>query len=234
MSVLDNVSLIYKRMSHAAMRAGRNPEEVMLVAVTKTVDAGRIREAVDAGVRVFGESKVQEAAGKIEELREAGELAGLNIIWHMVGHLQKNKAGAAVEVFDLIHSLDSVDLAGLLGRHAARRGKLQRVLIQVKLSEEESKYGVAEEEVAGLLRATEAMENLRIEGLMTIPPFFDDPERARPFYRRLKAIAGEHGLRELSMGMTNDFEAAIEEGATMVRIGTAIFGERDYSHGGRS
>jgi pyridoxal phosphate enzyme (YggS family) len=234
LSVLDNVSLIYKRMSHAAMRAGRNPEEVMLVAVTKTVDATRIREAVDAGVRVFGESKVQEAARKIEELREAEGLAGLNIIWHMVGHLQKNKAGAAVEVFDLIHSLDSVELAELLDRHAARRGKLQRALIQVKLSEEESKYGVGEEEVASLLRATEAMENLKVEGLMTIPPFFDDPERARPFYRRLKALAGEHGLRELSMGMTNDFETAIEEGATMVRIGTAIFGERDYSHGGRS
>lgn len=228
MPVLENVSLIYKRMSHAAMRAGRSPEEVTLVAVTKAVDAGKIREAVEAGLRVFGESKVREAAGK------AGDLEGLNIRWHMVGHLQRNKAGAAVEIFDLIHSLDSVDLAGLLHRHAGRRGKLQRALIQVKLSEEEGKYGAGEGEVAGILKAAEGMENLKIEGLMTIPPFFEDPEGARPFFRRLKALADRHGLRELSMGMTNDFEVAIEEGATMVRIGTAIFGERDYPQEGRS
>lgn len=227
MPVLENVSLIYKRMSHAAMRAGRGPEEVVLVAVTKTVEAGKIREAVEAGLRVFGESRVQEAAGK------AAELEGLNIKWHMVGHLQKNKAAAAVEIFDLIHSLDSVGLAGLLDRHAGRRGKLQRALIQVNLASEESKHGVGEDEVKGLLKAAEGMENLRIEGLMTIPPFFDDPEEARPFYRRLKALADRYGLRELSMGMTNDFEVAIEEGATMVRIGTAVFGERDYSREGR-
>jgi pyridoxal phosphate enzyme (YggS family) len=226
--VLKNVSLIYKRMSHAAMRAGRSPEEVMLVAVTKTVGAGKIREAVEAGLRVFGESRVQEAVGK------AAELEGLNIRWHLVGHLQKNKAGAAVETFDLIHSLDSVDLAGLLDRHAGRRGKLQRALIQVKLSSEESKYGAGEDDVAGIVKAAEAMENLRIEGLMTIPPYFDDPEGARPFYRRLKALAQRFGLRELSMGMTNDFEVAIEEGATMVRIGTAIFGDRDYAREGRT
>jgi hypothetical protein len=218
--LIDRISTVYKRMSHAAMRAGRNPEDVRLVAVTKFVDASRIKEAFDAGLRVFGESRVQEAQEKVAELQ------GLNIQWHMVGHLQKNKAKAAVGIFDLIHSLDSVELMELVNKYADKLGKVQKGLIQVKLSEEESKFGISENEVEELLEAAKGMKNLKIEGLMTIPPFFDDPELARPYYRRLKELGDRFGLPELSMGMTNDFEIAIEEGATMVRVGTAIFGER--------
>lgn len=227
LAVLENVVNIYKRMSHAAMRADRNPEEVTLIAVTKLVPAAKIKEAVDAGQRIFGESKVQEAAEKVEELKESWVAGGrCPFRWHMVGHLQKNKVKKAVEIFDLIHSVDSFELMKLINRQAADSGKIQRVLVQVNLAREESKFGVRADEVKGFLEAAEGMENLKIEGLMTIPPFFDDPEGSRPFYRRLKELAGNYGLKELSMGMTGDFEAAIEEGATMVRVGTAIFGER--------
>jgi pyridoxal phosphate enzyme (YggS family) len=221
--IIDIISNIYRRMSHAAMRAGRDPLEVSLVAVSKTVDVLLIKEAYEAGLRSFGESRVKEAAEK------AGELDFEGIEWHLVGHLQKNKAKAAVSVFDLIHSVDSVELMGLINRHAEQEGKVQRALIQVKLSEEESKSGAAEEEAGLLLRESRGMGNISIEGLMTIPPYFDDPNQARPYYRRLREIAEEIGLREISMGMTNDFEVAIEEGATIVRVGTAIFGEREYA-----
>jgi pyridoxal phosphate enzyme (YggS family) len=222
LQVIESVSDIYRRMSHAAMRAGREPDEVRLVAVSKTVGARLMREAVEAGLRVFGESKVQEAQKK------AAELAGLNIEWHMVGHLQRNKARAAVEIFELIHSVDSLELLQVLDREAARRGKVQRGLLQLNLSGEQSKSGIGAGELDGLLEAASAMENVIIEGLMTIPPFFDEPEKSRPFFRELKALADRSGLHEVSMGMTNDFEVAIEEGATLVRVGTAIFGERDY------
>ncbi len=211
---------ILERMGQAAVRAGRDPRDVRLIAVSKGVGAGRIREAAGAGLRVFGESRVQEAASK------ARELGDLNIEWHMVGHLQKNKARAAVEIFELIHSVDSISLLELLERHSGACGKHQRVLVQVKLEPEDTKSGIAEDKLEGLLAAAEGMKNLRVEGLMTIPPFFEDPERSRPFYRRLRRLAERYCLDELSMGMTGDFEIAIEEGATMVRVGTAIFGER--------
>lgn len=204
------------------MRAGRSPEEIRLVAVSKTVDAALVREAVEAGQRVFGESRVQEALAK------AGELAGRGIEWHMVGHLQKNKAKAAVGLFEMIHSVDSVELLRLIDKYAAQAGKRQRVLLEVNLSGEESKHGASESSLPALVNESTGLENVLVEGLMTIPPYSEEPEHSRPYFRRLRELAGRFGLKDLSMGMTNDFEVAIEEGATLVRIGTAIFGERSH------
>jgi pyridoxal phosphate enzyme (YggS family) len=229
-TLVEKIKTIYRRMSHAAMKVERNPEDVKLIAVTKTVDTERIKEAIDWGLRIFGESRVQEAKVKIEELsRLLTTDYGLpTILWHLVGHLQKNKAKMAVQLFDLIYSLDSIGLATELNNQAERIGKVQRVLVQVKLSEEETKHGVPKEDLKRLLDVIAEMKNLKLEGLMTMPPFFDNPELARPYFRELrelrdKAETSGHTLPELSMGMTHDFEIAIEEGSTMVRIGTGIF-----------
>jgi len=223
MEMIQRISDIYRRMTHASMRAGREPDAARLIAVSKTVGAKAVYEAYDDGLREFGENRLQEAQKKTVELR------GLDITWHMVGHLQSNKAKQAVDLFDLIHSVDSLKLLRLIDRHAADMGKVQRVLLQVKLSQEDSKAGAHEKELEEILNEAGSMGHVRVEGLMTVPPFFDEPERVRPYFRRLRELAGSLGLRELSMGMTGDFEVAIEEGATMVRIGTAIFGERDYA-----
>ena len=211
------------------MRAGRMPEDVRLVAVTKTVGIDEIRKAADIGLRVFGENKIQEAKEKIANLKF--EISNSNIEWHLIGHLQRNKAKYAVRLFELIHSLDSEELAVDLNKEAEKAGKIQRVLIQVKLSSEETKSGIPEQELPLLVEKVTRLENLKLEGLMTIPPFFDDPEPARPFFKHLREL--REGLQkkgfvlpELSMGMSNDYEVAIQEGATLVRIGTAIFGER--------
>lgn len=179
-----------------------------------------ILEAFEAGLRIFGESRVQEVQRKSSALGEA------DLMWHMIGHLQKNKARQAVALFDLIHSVDSEELAGLLNKYAGEAGKLQNVLIEVKLSHEEAKHGVAPERLGEIIKATEGMKNIKIEGLMTMPPYSELPEDSRPYYKRLKGLADEFGLRKLSMGMSHDFEIAVEEGATLVRVGTAIFGER--------
>lgn len=225
----DAISTIYKRISHAAMRVGRNPEEVKLIAVTKTVTVFQIKETIDAGLRTFGENRVQEAKAKIEELSADSTMPSVS--WHLIGHLQKNKAKHAVQLFDLVHSLDSAELAEELNSQAEKIDKVQEVLVEVKLSHEETKQGVVKAELPELLKMVQTMKHLRLRGLMTIPPFFEHPEAARPFFRELRELrdeadsAGYH-VPELSMGMSNDFEVAIEEGATMVRIGTAIFGER--------
>ncbi|MCL4457440.1 MAG: YggS family pyridoxal phosphate-dependent enzyme [Nitrospirae bacterium] len=226
---IENASLILKKMSHAAMRAGRCPSEVKLVAVTKTVGAEAVKKAVDAGLRCFGENRVQEAQKKISDL--ISEISNSRIEWHLIGHLQKNKAKYAVQLFDVIQTVDSAALAEELNRQAEKAGKIQRILIQVKLSEEEAKHGVSEKELMSLLEEIKGLHNLKLEGLMTMPPYFEDAEKARPYFKRLREIRDEAGregysLPELSMGMSGDFEVAIEEGATMVRIGTAIFGER--------
>jgi pyridoxal phosphate enzyme (YggS family) len=231
-SLIENISAVYKRISHAAMRAGRSPEEVRLIAVTKTVEAERIREAIDAGLRIFGENRVQEAQKKISDLEF--RISNLNIEWHLIGHLQRNKAKYAVRLFDLIHSVDSPGLAGELNKHAEKIGKVQDVLVEVKLSHEKEKHGALREELPGLLDAVGDLKNLKVRGLMTIPPLFEDPEDARPFFRELRELRDRFAqkgadLPELSMGMSDDFEVAIEEGATMVRVGTAIFGARRYA-----
>lgn len=239
--LIENISSIYKRISHSAMRAGRNPWDVKLIAVTKTVSVEHIKEAMDAGLRMFGESRVQEAKEKISNLKfeitppipplvKGGMNGGVE--WHLVGHLQKNKAKMAVELFDLIHSVDSIEIAEVINKQAEKIGKIQKILVQVKLSGEISKYGILKENLVELLRHIRSMNNLSVKGLMTIPPFFDNPEMARPYFRELRKLRDDaeakgFKLSELSIGMTNDFEVAIEEGATMVRIGTGIFGERE-------
>jgi pyridoxal phosphate enzyme (YggS family) len=218
------------RIAAAAVRAGRAPEEVTLVAVTKTHPPERVLEALAAGAADFGENRVQEAEKKIPQVgRQAAH-------WHLIGHLQSNKARKAVALFDVIHSLDSLALARRLERFCVEDNReVLPVLIQVDLGHEKTKSGVGERELPGLVKAMAECEHLRLQGLMTLPPYFDEPERVRPFFRTLREL--RDGLRsqgafgdargELSMGMTHDYEIAIAEGATMVRIGTAIFGERN-------
>ncbi len=231
-SVLENIK-------SSAFKAGRDPGEIKLIAVSKTVELQRVLEAVNAGAKILGENRVQEAKSKIEEfkitppappLAKEGSQGGVE--WHLIGSLQKNKARTAVQLFDLIHSVDSSGLAAELNKHANTAGIIQDVLVQVKLSDEAAKHGALEKDLMDLLDAVTGMENLNLQGLMTMPPFFDDPEEARPYFKKLKQIAeraADKGfpINELSMGMSNDYEIAIEEGATMVRVGTAIFGARN-------
>ncbi|RJQ22425.1 MAG: YggS family pyridoxal phosphate-dependent enzyme [Nitrospiraceae bacterium] len=238
MRISENLIAVREKIQNSAVRAKRTPQDIKLVAVTKTIELPEIIEAVKAGVTILGENRVQEAQKKITDYelrvpRPNAEGGTLGVVeWHLIGNLQKNKAKAAVRLFDLIHSVDSVSLAEEINRQSQKAGKRQRVLIQVKLSYEATKHGVAENELMTLLERIKEMDGLKPEGLMTIPPFFEDPEAARPFFIRLrkireKALAKGITLPELSMGMSNDFEVAIEEGSTMVRIGTAIFGERN-------
>jgi hypothetical protein len=226
--IKDNVARVQERIVAACWRSGRHPKEVKLVAVTKTVPPERIAEAYNTGLRDFGENRVQEAQGK----RPA--LADLTATWHMVGHLQTNKARLARELFHWVHSVDSMRLAGKLHQAAGGGSGRLPVLIEVNLAEEVTKSGVREDEVAQLAEQLGRLESLELRGLMVVPPFSEDPERVRPYFRRLRQLAQEIdsrnlpnvAMQELSMGMSHDFEVAIEEGATMVRIGTAIFGPR--------
>ncbi len=211
------------------MKAERDLTRIRLVAVTKQVPAAMVCAAVDCGLREFGESRVQVAEQKIPVIR-AGTV-GADLIWHLIGPLQKNKSKKAVGLFDLIHSVDSVGLASAINGHASNIGKVQRVLLEVKLSGEESKHGLDGDSVIGFLEAVQGFKNLEVEGLMTVPPFSEDPQETRPYFKKLREIrdmarASGFRLRELSMGMSHDFEVAIEEGATIVRVGTALFGER--------
>lgn len=219
----DNLIAVRDRITSAAMRAGREPSEIKLVAVSKTHPADVLREAMAAGVTVFGENKVQEAEGKIADIgRDAVE-------WHLIGHLQSNKARKAVQLFDVIHSVDSLELAERLERICIDESRERlSVLVQVDLSGETTKSGVAESDLAGLVSYLKTCTRLGLDGLMVLPPFYDDAEMTRPFFKRLRELRDEIlPGGELSMGMTNDFEVAIEEGATIVRVGTAIFGARD-------
>lgn len=225
--ISQNLEEIRRRIHEAALSTGRNPAEVRLVAVTKTVTLDRLQEAVAAGHTLFGENYVQEAKRKIAAL-------GQGLTWHFIGHLQSNKAKAAVEFFDLIHSVDRLRLAQALEQAAARLGKVQNILLQVNLAGEESKSGTIPEAAQDLLGEISKMPHLKVLGLMTMPPWFPDPEEVRPYFRALRELrdrlrdkqAVDGDLPELSMGMTDDFEVAVEEGATLVRIGTAIFGRR--------
>ena len=224
MSIKDNYLKVLEKIEKAALRAGRAPEEVKLVAVSKTVDIERIREAIEAGVKILGENYVQEAKKKIEEI-------GKGVSWHFIGHLQTNKAKYAVKLFDMIHSIDSLQLAEELNRRAGKEGRIMKVMLEVNISGERTKFGAEEEGAIELGKGVLGLRNLELIGLMTMPPYFEDPEMSRPYFiqlRELKEKMEKEGIsvKELSMGMSNDFEVAIEEGATYVRIGTAIFGPR--------
>lgn len=231
MSIAENLSAIHKRIVAAAARAGRRPDHIALMAVTKTHPSEPIIEAYAAGHRLFGENRVQEFAEKVGAL---GNLRDAD--FHMIGHLQSNKAAKAVEVFHAIDSLDSVKLGDRLNAAAAMLGKTVSVLIEINIGGEEAKSGIApgSPELKEMLRAAPGWSHLHVQGLMTVPPFTENQEGARPYFRRLRELRDQLAARklpalnfeQLSMGMSHDFEVAIEEGSTCVRVGTAIFGER--------
>ncbi|WP_027713832.1 YggS family pyridoxal phosphate-dependent enzyme [Desulfuromonas sp. TF] len=228
MSIKDNLEHIRGRIAAACARSGRDPDSVRLVAVSKTKPAAMIDEAAAAGQIIFGESYVQDFLGKIEEVRSKPE-------WHFIGALQSNKVKYLRGKVVLIHSVDRLSLAREVDRQWGKLGRTVDILLQVNIGGEETKAGTAEEELKNLVRRTAELPNVRIRGLMTLPPFLDDPEEVRPYFRRLRELAdgirklGIAGveMEELSMGMSHDFEVAVEEGATLVRVGTAIFGERE-------
>jgi PLP dependent protein len=231
MSIAENIARIRERMATAARRAGRNPADITLMAVSKTFPPELIREAYGAGIRVFGENRVQEFAGKAGALRDLADAE-----WHLIGHLQSNKAAKAAELFDAIDSVDSVRLAERLNSFAGAVGKMLPVLIEINVGGEEAKSGIASgsKESEHILLGAPKWKNLKLCGLMAVPPYMEDPEAVRAYFRHLReirdGIAARHlptvSMEVLSMGMSHDFEVAIEEGSTCVRVGTAIFGER--------
>lgn len=231
MSIADNIALVQERIRASAVRAGRSPNDVTLMAVSKTFPVERIREAYAVGIREFGENRVQEFASKIDALGDLGEAR-----WHMIGHLQSNKAAKAAELFGAVDSLDSLRLAQKLNEGAGAAGRKLSVLIEINVGGEAAKTGLApdSEDFQAILKAAPGLEHLQIRGLMTVPPFTDDPQLARPFFGKLREIRDQIAVRRLpsvsmevlSMGMSHDFEVAIEEGSTCVRVGTGIFGDR--------
>jgi hypothetical protein len=231
MSIADNITAIHERIARTAARVGRDPDSVTLMAVSKIVEPKRIQEAYAAGLRVFGENRVQEFEGKSAGLSELKDAQ-----WHLIGHLQSNKARKAAELFHSIDSVDSLRLAEKLNQAAAEANKKLDVLIEIKVGQEESKAGIPLDspELEKLLRAAPQIESLQIRGLMTVPPFTENPEGAQPYFRLLRDLRDQIAARKLpaiamdvlSMGMSHDFEVAIEEGSTCVRVGTAIFGAR--------
>ena len=228
MDVGDNIRRVRQVVAEAAIRSGRSPADVRLMAVTKTVDDDRIAAAVRAGVDIIGENYVQEAKRKLETIGKAGE-------WHLIGRLQTNKAKQAVGLFDMIQSVDRPELAAEIDRRARAAGLVMKVLIEINIAGEETKSGVPVADAVNLIRAIAPLPNVAIRGLMTMPPWFDDPDEARPCFRALRElrdrIAAEGipgvAMEELSMGMTGDYAVAVEEGATIVRVGRGIFGERN-------
>jgi len=231
MSIAANIASIHERITAAARRAGRGPNEIALMAVSKTHPPERVREAYEAGLRVFGENRVQGFAGKIGALQNLPDAE-----WHMIGHLQTNKAGKTAELFNAVDSVDSLKLAEKLNASAGQLGKKLSVLIEINVGGEAAKSGAAPDSQAleELLLAAPRLEALHFRGLMTVPPFTEDPQAARPYFRKLRGLRDAIAARKLpsvsmdvlSMGMSHDFEVAIEEGSTCVRVGTAIFGER--------
>jgi len=225
--VSENIKRVREVIAEAALKSGRDPSAVRLMAVTKTVDDERILEAIRAGVDIIGENYVQEGKRKIEKL-------GKDVEWHFVGYLQSNKAKYAVKLFDLIHSVDRISLVRELDRRSGNAGLITKILIEVNLSGEETKSGVQKGEAVALIREAAVLDHLSIHGLMTMPPWFDDPEDARPYFTALRELRdrvreeriGNVRMDELSMGMTGDYRVAVEEGATIVRVGRGIFGER--------
>ena len=225
--IRERLARVHQQIARAAERAGRSADEITLIAVSKTFDPATVQQAVDAGARNLGENRVQEAVTK-------APLVKGGVRWHLIGHLQSNKARHAVEMFQVIHTVDSVELAGRLDRIAGEVRRRPMVLVQVGLAAEPTKSGADEDELPAIIDALDSAHNLEFRGLMTLPPFFDSAEQTRPYFQKLRSIleglnkgrAGNRKLTELSMGMSHDFEVAIEEGATMVRVGTAIFGSR--------
>lgn len=219
----ENYKIVQKNINEAALRFGRNPDSITLIAVTKTVTAEEVRKAVNLGITDFGENRVQDAKPKLKQMPE--------LRWHFIGHLQSNKVKDVLPYYILIHSLDRLSLAKELQRCAEKFERSAEVLVQVNTSGEESKFGLEPEKLSSFLEQVSGYNRIRIKGLMTMAPFVDDPEEARPCFSLLRRLRDENvragfALPELSMGMTNDYQVAIEEGATMVRIGSAIFGQK--------
>lgn len=230
MSIKENIDDIVKRIEVTCKKAGRNPNDITLIAVSKTVESPKVREALEAGIDNLGENRVQELIKKYEDLKDTG------IKWHMIGHLQKNKVKYIIDKTVLIHSVDSLSLAEEIDKRAKNRGLVANVLIELNIGEEESKFGIKEENIYDFIKSLENFENIRVLGLMTVAPFCENPEDVRWVFKKMKDIYDKIStmnlknaeMKYLSMGMTNDFEVAIEEGSNMIRIGTAIFGARKY------
>lgn len=230
MTLKENLENVEEKMKKACTEAGRDREEVTLIAVSKTKPVSVLKEAYDLGVRVFGENKAQELAEKYDALPK-------DIHWHMIGHLQRNKIKYIIDKVDLIHSVDSIRLAEAIEKEAAKRNITTNILIEVNVAGEESKFGLAPEEVGSFVESVAQFPHIQVKGLMTIAPFVEDPEENRSIFACLKKLSVDIAKKNvdnvnvsiLSMGMTNDYQTAIEEGATMVRVGTGIFGERDYA-----
>jgi pyridoxal phosphate enzyme (YggS family) len=229
MSIADNLKKIHERIDAAARNAGRDPATVRLVAVSKTHPVPLVDEAARCGQTLFGENYVQELTAKAAEVRETVE-------WHFIGSLQSNKVRQVAGLVGMIHSVDRLSLAQEIDRQWGKLGRSCDILVQVNIAREKTKSGAAADELFSLVREIARLSHVRIRGLMTMPPFFDDPDGARPYFRELKRLADKVSaqgiagvaIEELSMGMSGDFEVAIEEGATLVRVGSALFGERDY------
>lgn len=227
LDVAGNYRKVAARIGEAAVKCGRDPAEIRILAASKSQEVSQIRAAVKAGIRLFGENYVQEAKEKREAIKESIE-------WHMIGHLQRNKVKLALELFDLIECLDSLELARELDRQGKKFGKVVRTFVEINLGGEQAKSGIAQDNVPSLLEEIGALSHVQVDGLMAVPPFTENAEEARPYFRALREMKERLSrlkvpnveLRELSMGMTHDYPVAIEEGATLVRIGTAIFGPR--------
>ncbi|HHZ02834.1 MAG TPA: YggS family pyridoxal phosphate-dependent enzyme [Tissierellia bacterium] len=230
MSIKENVDIILKRIEESAKKSGRDFRDITVIAVSKTVDAQRAKEAVESGIINLGENRVQELVKKYEELKDT------NVKWHMIGHLQRNKVKYIIDKVEMIHSVESLSLAEEINKRAAQKNLLCKVLIELNIGGEESKFGISEDSIYEFLKSMEDFENIKVMGLMTVAPFSENPEDVRWVFRKMKNIFDEISgmnykntqMKYLSMGMTNDFEIAIEEGANIIRIGTAIFGAREY------
>jgi pyridoxal phosphate enzyme (YggS family) len=231
MSIKENIDIILDRVARAAIRSGRKLEDITVIAVSKTVDAARAREAVENGLINLGENRVQELVSKYEQLSD------IDVKWHLIGHLQKNKVKYIIDKVELIHSVEDLDLAMEINKRAIQHNLIANVLIELNIGEEESKFGLQEESVYDFVKAMEDFSNIRVLGLMTVAPYSENPEDIRWVFKKMNEIFHKISamnlknteMKYLSMGMTNDFEVAIEEGANIIRIGTAIFGARNYN-----
>nr|WP_312576002.1 YggS family pyridoxal phosphate-dependent enzyme [Sedimentibacter sp.] len=230
MSIKENINIIRNKVAQAAEKSGRNPDDITIIAVSKTVDSLRAKEAVESGLSNLGENRVQEFINKYEQL------SNMEIKWHMIGHLQKNKVKYIIDKAELIHSVENLELANEINKRAKQNGIISKVLIELNIGEEDSKFGVKADEIYEFVKAVNQYDNILVTGLMTVAPYEENPENVRWIFIKMKEIYDNISKMELkntdmkylSMGMTNDFEIAIEEGSNIVRIGTAIFGARNY------